>query len=64
MIVALGLVMPATGMVADATDDSGGESGESLDADPALLAKALGSESTEGCRSRAGSDRTGRHAGR
>ncbi len=48
MIVALGLVMPATAMVADAADDSGGESGESLDADPALLAKALGSESTEG----------------
>ena len=48
MIVALGLVMPATAMVAGATDDTGGESGESLDADPALLAKALGSESTEG----------------
>jgi ribose transport system substrate-binding protein len=47
-IVALGLVMPATAMVADATDDTGGESGESLDADPALLAKALGSESAEG----------------
>ena len=48
MVVALGLVMPATAMVAGATDDTGGESNESLDADPALLAKALGSESTEG----------------
>jgi ABC-type sugar transport system substrate-binding protein len=46
IVAAVGLVGPATGIAG--ASDSGGESGESLDADPALLAKALGSESAEG----------------